>query len=329
MKYLFLIGTQHQLVQVYSAIEHFNLSKEDTSLIVFEVQNEKFNDVFIDLSKFSTVKIFDNWIFRDLFLKRSIHKTFLFFCKTLSKQSEELTVFSSVAYDTVLLFMSIVKVQKLYFMDDGLSHFTTYYFFRSPARFLYILKLLIKSIAYGHFLRFNTDFIYLTEHDFILENAPNSVRYKIEKFDNPLKNRNEDEAIFLGTGIVEGKLMKNTNYLNLLSTVKSLLKNKTVYYYPHRREEISKLELIKNLGFIIKKIDEPFEKYFAKMETWPSVICSFYTTAVIRNLALRFENTPYLKAYKFDKHNLLKSIKESEAICKNLERINKIEVIEL
>ena len=214
-------------------------------------------------------------------------------------------------------------------MDDGLGHFTNYYFYRSPTRIFYIIKLLIKSIIYGHFLRFHTDFIYFTEHDFIVENAPNAVRYKIKKFDNPLKNLNEDEAIFLGTGLVEGNLMKSTHYIKLLSAIKKLLKYKTIYYYPHRNEEISKLEFIKNLGFIIKKIDEPFENYFAKMETWPSVICSFYTTAVIRNMALRFEVIPNLKAYKFDKHFLLKSRKESEAIFQNLKKIKIIELVEL
>lgn len=305
------------------------MSKKDTLLIIFEVQNEKFPDTIIDQNKFSIVKMFDNWVFRDLFLKRSRYKKFVSFCKKLRRQSEEFTVFSSIAFDITLLLMSIVKVQKLYLMDDGLGHFTNYYFYRSPARFLYVIKLLVKSFIYGRFLRFRSDFIYFTEHDFIIENTPNAVRYKIEKVDNPLRNLNENEAIFLGTALVEANMINLANYIKLLSDARIVLKHKTIFYYPHRREEISKLESVKNLGFVIKKIDVPFENYFSKLETCPSVICSFYTTAVIRNIAARFNKTPNLKVIKFNKNILLKSQKEYEAVFHEIRNIKGIEIINL
>jgi hypothetical protein len=326
---MFLIGTQHHLAELNYAIKHFNISPNNVMLFIIKNPNEDFSGIINNYQHFSLVKVFDHWVIKDLIFNRSKYKLFFSFINKLKENNERFTIFSTVSYEVVLILMSVLKVDKIYLLDDGLHHFTDYYFFKSPKRYIYIFQLLIKSLLYRKYIKFNQDFIYFTRHDFIVKNAERAEKYTIEKYDNPLKDLINDEVIFLGSCLVEANIMKYENYMTLLTTIKEIFKQKKIFYFPHRREDELNFKKIEALGYIIKKIDEPFESYFSRLNTCPSIICSFYSTAVIQNLALRFENIPKLNAIKFKNKLLLTSPKESQAIFQQLKNINGIEIIDL
>ena len=329
MKFIFLIGTQHHLVQLNSAITHFKISPEGTILLFIKNQGEDISKKLEKYQHLYEVKVFENWIFQDLIFDRSKHREFISFINKLKNEDNQFTLFSTVSYETGLLVKSLLKIDKFYLMDDGLGHFTNYFFYKSPRRYIYILKLLIKSILYWKYLKFNSEFIYFTEHDFIVENSKRAVKYTIEKHNNPLKKLINEEVIFLGSSLIEVKLMTYENYMALLTSIKKTFKQKKIFYFPHRKEEDSILRDIEALGFIIRKINEPFESYFSGLNTCSSTICSLYTTAVIQNIAQRFVNIPNLEVIKFNKNLLLNSQKEYEAIFNQMKSIKGIEIIDL
>jgi len=329
MKYLFLIGTQHHLIQLNTAIEHFKIPPNDAILLFIKNPGE---DISRKLEKYQhllAVRIFENWVFKDLLFNRSKQRVFVSFIKKLKERDTQFTLFSTVSYETGLLVKSLIEVDKFYLMDDGLGHFTNYYFYKSPKRYIYILKLLAKSVLYLRYLKFNTEFIYFTEHSFIIENSKRVEKYTIEKHNNPLELLINDEVIFLGASLIEAKLMTYENYMKLLTLIKKIFKQKKVFYFPHRKEEDSILRDIEALGYIIQKTNEPFENYFSLLNTCPSTICSLYTTAVIQNIAQRFINIPKLEVIKFNRNLLLNSQKVHEAIYIQMKNIKGIEIIDL
>lgn len=329
MKYLFIIGTQHHLVQLNAAIAHFNIPVESTILIFINNVGEDISSKLEIYNHLSCVKIFKNWVFKDLIANRSKHTDFIEFIKNLKTQDNHFTVFSTVSYETSLLVKAILNVDKIFLMDDGLGHFTNYYFYQSPKRYLYILKLLVKSMLYGRYLNFNTEFIYFTEHEFIIRNAERAVKYKIEKQNNPLEEFTTDEVIFLGTSLVESKLITYENYMKSLKKVREIFQHQKILYFPHRNESASLLSDIESWGFVINKIDEPFESFFSKLNTCPSIISSFHTTAVIQNIAMRFNKLPSLKVFKIDDKLLLRYQKEYDAIFQQMKHIQEIEIMDI
>ena len=329
MKYIFLVGTQHHLVQVNSAILHFKIPPNDTMLLFIRNKGEDISKKLDKYQHLSEVKVFENWVFKDLILDRSKHREFISLINKLKKEDNQFTLFSTVSYETGLLVKSLMKIDKFYLMDDGLGHFTNFFFYQSPKKYIYILKLLIKSILYWKYLKFNTEFTYFTEHEFIIANSENAEKYTIEKHNNPLEYLINEEVIFLGTSLVETKLMTHKNYIKLLTAIKKIFTQKKVIYFPHRKEEDLILSEIEALGYIVRKTNEPFECYFSKLNTCASTICSLYTTAVIQNIARRFTNIPRLKVIKFNKNLLLNSQKEYDAIFLQMKNIRGIEVIEI
>jgi hypothetical protein len=329
MKYMFLIGTQHHLADLNYAMKHFKISPNDVLLMIIKNPIEDFSGVLDDYQHLSVTKVFDHWVFRDLILNRFKHKLFFDFINNLKVVDEKYIIFSSVSYEIPLILRSILKVKKFYLLDDGLHHFTSYYFFKSSKRYVYIFQLLIKSLMYAKYIKYSKGFIYFTRHQFIVNNAEKSEKYTIEKSKNPLIDLIDGEVIFLGSCLVESKAMTYQNYMTLLKIIKKIFKEKKVFYFPHRREDKLNLKKIEALGFIICKIEKPFESYFSSLKTCSSIICSFYNTAVIQNLALRFENIPNLKAIKFKDKLLLNPSKTDNAIYEQLKCIKGIEIIEL
>ena len=329
MKYLFLIGTQHHLTDFDYAIKHFKISPSDVVLIIIKNPIEDFSEILVNYQHISVIKVFDHWVFKDLIINRFKHELFFNYINDLKLLDENFVIFSSVSYEIPLILRSILKVKMFYLLDDGLHHFTSYYFFKSSKRYLYIFQLLIKSLVYGRYIKFSNDFIYFTRHEFIVKNAEKSEKYTIEKVTNPLVDTIDDEVIFLGSCLVEANEMKRENYIKLLKIVRDNFKEKKIFYFPHRREYDLNLMKIEELGFILSKIEKPFESYFSCMKISPSIICSFYNTAVIQNLALRFENIPTLMAIKFNDRLLLNPSETDNAIFEQLTYIRGIEIIDL
>ena len=103
---------------------------------------------------------------------------------------------------------------------------------------------------------------------------------------------------YLGTSLVELGLIYENDYINYLKAVLKLYPKKIVYYIPHRKEKALKLKEIERLGYILKKLELPFEMWYKSLEIIPSEISSHYYATVLGNLSDLFDNLPKLHAFR-------------------------------
>ena len=297
---VFLISTEHQLFQVKIAIEHFKLNTGQIVLIILAVENDNFAEKMTGNKQYGEVVVFQNWVFKDIFFNRSKCKLFIAFCEGL-KSNDKVDVFFTSHYDSDpdLLFLSIVNPPQYYLMDEGTASFSVV---NSRNKFVYRKKIeiFIKSILYNKAFSLPQKITYFTQYNLNKKHQDALEEYQVDKISNPLIKLLESESVFIGTSIVELNMIKESDYLVLLQKVYDDIKHTKCYYYPHRKESIEKLRLIEQMGFIIKKIDEPFETMFAKQQEFPALCCSFFTTGVLYNIAKSNDTIPELKIYKFD-----------------------------
>jgi hypothetical protein len=306
MKYVFLIGSEHQLFQVRLAIEHYKINNDDILLVILKYGPSAFIVELLKQNEFRNIYIFDAWSFKDLFFKRALSNKFILFCENLHLSLGRCTfLFSHFGSDPDLLFVSIVKPFRIILMDEGTASLYVRYIKRKHIKNHF--QLFIKSILYLNFLELPKNFIYFTQFNLKIDDDEKIEKYEIKKEENTLLQCLENEAFFLGTNTsfgTKGDLMIFKDYLVLLREVLKHLGDKKVYYFPHRFELDSNLQMIEELGFVIQKNLIPFEKYFSQLKTWPEVICSFHLTFVIPNIDKLYVNTPKLMIYVFD-HSLL------------------------
>lgn len=305
-KNVFLIGTEHQMSQVEYAIKHFQL---DTMSIIIIIDNSDQNQSFISKinknTSFINVLTFDNWTFKDLIFNKSKSKQYTSMCQNFVKH--EVVFFAShYSTDATLLFKSIVKPVQMYLMDEGNASFLVKTK-RIENKWNDKIKFLIKSFLYKKWIQLPKKLVYFTRFNFDLPQKDSAVIYSVTQIQNPLKQLITNELSFIGSSIVELKMISEINYLLFLQIIIAKHSHliKIFKYYPHRKECPKKLELISRMGFEIVQIGEPFESWFSKQTNVSEVLCSFYTTGVIYNIEGANHNVPKLIIYKFDS-NLLK-----------------------
>lgn len=313
-KHIFLFGTDHHCFQVDFAIKYFNILPEDVYLIFVCNKNFSPKNILEKYSNLYSLFAIDNWSFLDLLNKRKNCFAFIDYLKLLKGDDTEFFLYSTSAYEHALMIKSIVNVQKTYLMDDGFGHFSNLYFYKSKGIFLYKLKLMLKSFFIGLNIKYDEDFFYFTEHEFIEKQHSKVVKYEIEKFTNPMSGCLEDEVWFLGLGLVEANIMSQSNYMIIMKNIVELYKGKSLHYFPHRVESNEKLFDIQRLGFKVAKAILPFEEYFKTLVNSPAVICSLYNTAVIYNIAKRNVFLPHIHVINYD----IKMLKSSKEIYQNI-----------
>lgn len=307
MTYIFLIGAEHQLFQVDIAISHFKIEKKSIILIIEKVSNNhKFIGKVCNSDVYGEVIIFESWTFKDLFKNPRKHQFFINLCLRFANQ-KIFFLASHYDSDSTLLFNSIVKPSKYFLMDEGTASFSVQ-IQRNSFEFKSKLKVFVKSLFYKKEISLPKELMYFTKFELNLPKNDKKVVYKVEKNNNPLTLLNQEELIFIGSSIVELKMIEEAAYINCLAkvVVENKKKISKFYYYPHRKECVEKLNKIIKLGFEIKYLDEPFEPFFSKQIEISSIICSFYTTSVIYNIAESNIKLPKLIIFKFDS-NLLKT----------------------
>ena len=324
MTYIFLIGAEHQLFQVDSAISHFKVEKKSMILIIEKVSNNhKFIDKVYKSNGYGEVIIFESWTFKDLFKNPRKHQFFINLCLRFVNQ-KIFFLASHYDSDSTLLFNSIVKPSKFFLMDEGTASFSVQ-MLRNSSEFVGNFKAFIKSLFYKKQISLPKELIYFTKFELNLSMNDKKVVYEVEKIDNPLTLLNKEELIFIGSSIVEVEMIEEIVYVNCLAKVVVENKDKIskFFYYPHRKECVEKLNKIIKLGFEIKYLNEPFEPFFSKQIEMASIICSFYTTSVIYNIATSNNNLPKLIIYKFDNSLLRKHRLVYENVYKTM-KTNKL-----
>jgi hypothetical protein len=129
----------------------------------------------------------------------------------------------------------------------------------------------------------------------------------------------------LGAKLSEVGIISTEYYYYLLEQIKIKFQSKTLFYIPHRGEEIKKLNYIENnINFKIKKINYPVELIFQEGILENTVI-SFLSTALISLNKIYDDIDIYAVRLDYDK-----IITNKEAIIDLYDELEKhIDVIDL
>lgn len=287
------------MFQVEAAIQHFNINMDNVILVIFEVIDTDFIYKIKEQNRYKFVLSFKNWTIKDVFFRYKKVQNFLNFCFYLKTQNISYTLFTShYSSDAGLLFLSIVKPAYYYLMDEGTASFSVHYKRQNKEwkRFNY----LIKSILYFQRIHLPYKVTYFTQYGIKPNNHDVIENYSVQKQKNPLSVLIDNEAIFIGSSAVEVGLMKVEHYIYFLKKIFTDIKIKKFYYFPHRKESQKKLSLIRDIGFVIEKHEEPFEKRFGRLIECPHLFCSLFLSGVLDNISKNNEVVPELRIYKFD-----------------------------
>jgi hypothetical protein len=318
VKYIFIIGTEHQLRVVEYAINHFILPAEDIILVVQIIMSDySFYEKVKEKNEFGLVVTFENWTFKDLLKSPNTPNFFINLCKELKHKSQEVTLFTSqYSDDSSILFIKYLEPRKIYVLDEGSSIFLVLTWRRGLGRMKFFLTLIIKSLFYKTYLNEPESIIFFTQFYVRVGKRDRIQNYVIPIKDNKL-DFNTEIIGFLGSSIVELNIVSEADYLYYLNLVTIRNSNKKLLYYSHRKENLCKLHKIEALGFEIKSNNVPFEIYFANQNTLPYKLISFHTTIVLFNISKIFKNIPILEIYDFP----LNKIKKFREITKNIRSV--------
>ena len=215
-KYIFLIAAEHQLFQVKEAHNHFDISSSDSIIIVLKYGPTNFIENLLNNHEFPNIFVFDSWKFSDLVFNRNIPNKFIRFCEKIKVDLRNFIFFSChYGSDHYLLFLSIVKPSKYYLMDEGTANFATQ-LKRSEGR-KNLIKNTIKSLLYFSQVRLPSSLVYFTQYNLIPSKFDQVEKYDIKIKQNELHSLIDDEVIFLGSAIADGKHGKIVNLKDYLS----------------------------------------------------------------------------------------------------------------
>ena len=328
MKYIFLIGSEHQLMQVDHAIKHFKIRAEEITLLVQEVDiKKKLSEKIRETYRNSSIIGFENWRFLDVFRISKKQNLFIEICNVLKNKYEKVILFTShYSDDSTFLFISIIKPSQIYLMDEGTASFAVVVK-RKERNFILSFKLYIKSIIYDEKLKIPFSICYFTRFNLNIGLNDKKEVYHLQKKENSLDFKINQFA-FLGSSAVELNILDEKDYLQYLKKVIFNHQTKELLYFKHRKESNLKLAKIESIGFKIIELDAPFEKYFDSQKDMPGILSSFYTTSVLINISENFNCVPKLEINVFSNLKLKKENLIYENILNYIKTYKNFTIIE-
>lgn len=323
MDHIFIISTSHHLIQLISAVKHFDLKKEEVQIIVMcAALNKKVLEEDLKRLGFININIFEYWTFKEILKGQA--KDFICFLKRIKKCCS--LYISQYSSDYSLLANSILKPKSLYLLDEGTASFLVA---KTRIKLSTInWRFIIKTILYGEIISLPKKLIYYTQYDIENVNVNDQVvKYSFNKHYNSIEFDNAS-ILILGSSIVEVEIVKKELYFKILNDIKSCNSEKSIFYYPHRKENETKLKEIENLGIIVLQTTEPFENYFEKLNTTSEVYYSFYSP-VLDNLSKMYQNIPQLRVLKINEFDLLKNHQIIEEIYSSYSKNQDIQIINI
>jgi len=313
IKYVFLISAEHQTIQFFEAVRHFKLNKRDILLMLFKVgSNINWIDKYILFDLSSKTYVFDNWTIKDLLFNRGKPKEFINIIQNLSVIQAEFILFTSQYFtDATNLAYKILKPKKYYVLDEGTASFRVV--FKRQKSQLFNLKLLIKSFIYGHYLEYPPKVIFFSQYSLNVKEFDSIEHYCFVCKENNKLAFIKNEAILLGSSLVEVKAMRQKIYLDLLKIIRKDLGNVRCYYYAHRNENSKKLSVISNLGFEVVVNQKPFEYIYSEFSECPELICSF-SSPILDTLSKKYSHVPQFKMYRYNSTLQFKNHKITDMI---------------
>lgn len=328
----YLIGTEHQLMQVLASLDYFNIDRSEAVLLVEEFDaayplTEKIKSYY----GFTQVYGFQNWTFKDLILGRTKKvKTFLSLLdEQLGTGNNNLRFFAShYTDDSTLLVLARVKMKEFYLMDEGTASFAVVCS-RATSEFKKKWITRVKSLFYRDQIRIPQSINYFTRFELNVDSKDQRTLYVPEKQKKEIVRFNEGEVDFLGSSIVELDMIEEADYLVFLKKVAQMYKGKKLNYFNHRKESKEKLRNIEAFGFEVKETGTTYENYFTTNMIPSKVVCSFFTTSVLMNLGTNFSEVPELVVYEFPLGYLKKEREIYRLILEVLKKDDSLKVLEL
>lgn len=287
---VFIIGTDHNLIQVKEAIRYYKIPPKDAFIIYMHHRNQSVTSSI--LPNGIQWRDFIIWRIGDFLSNREDYRKYIVFLKQLKRKSEDCVVYSNFyTSDFVLVANSILKPRKVILMDEGTA--LVRYVFKRRNKRKDLLKYVAKSLFYFRKISLPDRITFFSQYHLDVDEPDSIDFYEFEKEKNSLSIDNS-YAIILGQPLSEANVVSRDDYIHILNNL-SLLLNQNGYtrveYYSHRREENATLERIKALGWTVCQNNIPFELLFPRLNPCPSVICGFYSP-ILDSLSKKYENIP-------------------------------------
>jgi len=324
MRNIFVISASHHFMQVEKCINDFNLDKRTLLIIILCTDSdEEIFELIVKEQGFDNIIFFRYWTFKEILSSKSYpyikYIRNIPFCENL--------YISQYYTDYTLLAYNILRPEKTYLLDEGTASFRVIKD-RRKKKLIEELKLTLKSVLYGRRIRKPKRIIFYTQYNLEkhLLSYDSIIKYTLQKSHNKL-TFDKNSILIIGSSVCEVGIVKLDNYLHLIDKIIERNAEYQIYYYPHRKENISKINKLKNNENVII-IDSvlPFEFYFKNLKLTAYKYYSFYSP-VLHNLSIQYISLPDLYVVKLDPTIVLKNHAIISDIYLDFERNKSLKVI--
>lgn len=149
--------------------------------------------------------------------------------------------------------------------------------------------------------------LFFTAYDIEVPREDQLVRNDYSHFKKQIApSTGHESGMFLGQCLVRDGYMSQLTYLDYLRRVRCHFGTRPLVYVPHPREPESLVnEIGRDLGFVIRKFDVPIEWQLMKDASRPSVLASFFCSALI-SCRLIYGADLKLKAFQIKDEDVMK-----------------------
>lgn len=308
---LFIVGTPHQLHQVGHALAYFNI-EPDNALVLIICHGDDIGrfSAALEHLRITNVSHFEPWTFRDVLSGTTNHRKYIDHLRSLAASLRLEGLFVS-HYDSdpeVIACSALRGDRPPYLLDEGNASFYVNEKRNSWAsRLQFGFKNLVKTAIYRFNLRRPKSLVFFSQYTFTPCRNDRLLTY------TPSRTAIADSASvvdgqvvhFLGSSVVEMGVIAGPVYLALLAFVRAFFVGRAVIYYAHRKESGVNLERIRQVGFVIRQEDSPYEQHLVAQQEFPGCIASFYFSSALYKIETDYVLPSSLTMFYFDANRLL------------------------
>ena len=301
---LFLLSTPMQLINVIEAKKHFGISN-DSSVAIFFAYSANLTTINKILDKTEWREIY---FIEDDFESQKKHEDSLKagnYLAAIKKVKENYVKLKRLINQFQVVnnlfvgyylglenihFVNSVKYERLILLDDGIATLEINRRRKDGISFLnawsveFLLKLLFKRFVLGYRILHPKSVVFFSSYnlvtapqDLLEKNNYSSIRGLVGN-----KERTE-EVYLLGQPLSEIKpvILTEETYFKYIGHICERFKSNEVIYFPHRDEDQSKLDRLRDsFDLRVKVLDIPIELYLLQQPTLPSYLIGFITSAI-------------------------------------------------
>lgn len=283
---LFILRSPLQIINAIEAIEQFNLKNNILVLIFNSLDtNTKQIDQLVSLHKWEQIIRLED---------RGRSKLFKYvkLVNSLKKQSFKYMFFGNLGTIQKILLANLKK-EFVYMLDDGTSTIMYYDKYIKVSRVNKYNLRELRFLIFGLKIKVKDKINFFTYFNLEQINGIKVIKNNFEKLKSRSIKREETskEIYFIGQPLDDVNVLSIDDYVSVLNGI-SRLYDKKITYIPHRSESIELKKSIENIDeniIEIIKLDTPVELYFLEKNIYPSIVISFFSTA-LSTLKIIFDN---------------------------------------